>query len=64
MIRQIFEDVSSDVHGDMNIPQAAGARSSTSATPGTPGFNTLDEPIKDTVVSRILSVWDQKVNKI
>lgn len=41
----MFDDVGGSVEGEMNIPQ-----SKSSATLGQPEFNTLDEPIKDTIV--------------
>lgn len=43
----MFDDVGSDfVEGEMTIPQTSKA----TASLGQPDFNTLDEPIKDTIV--------------
>lgn len=41
----MFDEVAGHVDGEMNIPQATN-----STQIGQPDFNTLDEPIKDTVV--------------
>lgn len=41
----MFDEVGGYVEGEMNIPQ-----SQNSAQIGQPDFNTLDEPIKETVV--------------
>lgn len=41
----MFDDVGGSVEGEMNIPS-----SKNTATLGQPEFNTLDEPIKDTIV--------------
>lgn len=41
----MYDDVGGFVEGEMNIPAAK-----TKATLGQPDFNTLDEPIKDTIV--------------
>lgn len=41
----MFDDIGGSVEGEMNVPQ-----SKTSAILGQPEFNTLDEPIKDTIV--------------
>lgn len=40
----MFEDVGGFVEGEMTVPSAK------NATLGQPDFNTLDEPIKDTIV--------------
>lgn len=40
----MYDDVGDFVEGEMNIPTAK------TATLGEPDFNTLDEPIKDTIV--------------
>lgn len=41
----MFDDVGGSVEGEMYIPPTKA-----SATLGQPEFNTLDEPIKDTIV--------------
>lgn len=41
----MYDDVGGFVEGEMTIPSPK-----TSATLGQPDFNTLDEPIKDTIV--------------
>lgn len=40
----MYDNVDDFVEGEMNIPSAK------TATLGQPDFNTLDEPIKDTIV--------------
>lgn len=52
-ILQIMDDYSSvSLEGDMSIPR----RTRLDAPLGAPDFNTLDEPIKETIVSAIQSV--------
>jgi hypothetical protein len=47
-IFQMFDDISNyHIEGDMNIPST----SKTNNVPGSADFNTLDEPIKETIVS-------------
>jgi hypothetical protein len=44
----MFDDISNyHIEGDMNIPST----SKTNNVPGSADFNTLDEPIKETIVS-------------
>lgn len=44
----MFDEVNGYVEGEMNIPQSQNA-----SQIGQPDFNTLDEPIKVTVVSMV-----------
>lgn len=46
--KQMYDDFTDSLEGDMSIPTA---RKNTTQ-PGAPNFNTLDEPIKDTIVCR------------
>lgn len=43
----MYDDFNDSLAGDMSIPTAAKKNSS---QPGAPDFNTLDEPIKETIV--------------
>lgn len=45
----MYDDFTDSLEGDMSIPSA---RKNTTQ-PGAPNFNTLDEPIKDTIVCRL-----------
>lgn len=43
----MYDDYTDSLEGDMSIPTAK----KNVSQPGAPGFNTLDEPIKDTIVN-------------
>lgn len=43
---QMFDDIPHNLEGDMNVP----SRNRNTSQPGAPDFNTLDEPIKETIV--------------
>ena len=45
--QQMYDDYNDTLEGDMSIPSTK--RNTTQ--PGAPDFNTLDEPIKETIVS-------------
>lgn len=46
----MYDDFHDTLEGDMSIPTAK----KNTTQPGAPDFNTLDEPIKETIVSRNL----------
>lgn len=48
IILKMFDDVGGFVEGEMSIPST-----SKSTKPGEPDFNTLDEPIRETIVSGV-----------
>lgn len=48
-ILQMFDDVGGFVEGEMSIPSAPKA-----TKPGEPDFNTLDEPIRETIVCLLM----------
>lgn len=46
----MYDDVGGQVEGEMNIPSSQNTHNI-----GQPNFNTLDEPVKDTIVSVCIS---------
>lgn len=48
----MYDDVGAHVEGEMNIPSHKPSQNL-----GQPDFNTLDEPIRDTIVSYICLKW-------
>lgn len=44
----MYDDFNDSLAGDMSIP---GIAKKNTSQPGAPDFNTLDEPIKETIVS-------------
>ncbi|XP_055918933.1 protein YIPF6 [Eupeodes corollae] len=49
---EMFDDVPQSLEGDMSVP----SRSKNTSQPGAPDFNTLDEPIKETMLRDIRAV--------
>ena len=50
----MFDDNIGPLEGDMNIPNSN--KRNQSAQPGSPDFNTLDEPIKETIVNNLIEI--------
>lgn len=48
-VHQIYDGDDYSLEGDMSVPTAK----KNTSQPGQPDFNTLDEPIKETIVSRL-----------
>lgn len=46
----MYDDIPAPLEGDMTIP----SKNKNTSQPGAPDFYTLDEPIKDTIVSYFL----------
>lgn len=56
LLPQIYDDYNDTLEGDMSIPTTK--RNTTE--PGAPDFNTLDEPIKETIVGirfALQAIW-------